>query len=172
MADQERIARLAKQIGDEVRKDQPQLLTEADALVVRRKGAAELHAVCAAFVASVNRLLSPPILELTPPEYVADAFRETGANLFQLNAQGRIIQIVFGSTRDTFSTEKFLIPYVLEGEVRAYNQELLERMQVRTQALFFCLEDNRSSWRYFDYLQGRSGVFNQDQLVTLLERLV
>jgi len=172
MADDQRIARLAQQIGNEIRKEQPLLLTEPEAIERRRQGAAELHAICAAFAASVNRLLSPPVLELTPPVYSPAEFRESGPNVFQLNAQGRIIQIVFARTRDTFSTEKFLIPYILEGEVRAYNQEMLERTQVRNQALFFCLEEKHDNWRYFDWIQGRSGVFTAELLVTLLERLV
>jgi len=128
--------------------------------------------VCADFVASVNRLLTPSVLELTPAKYSAETFRESGINLIQLSAQGRIIQIAFEGTRQRFSTEKFLIPYILEGEVRAYNQEMLERSQIRSQALFYCLEEKGNRWHYFEWLHGRTGAFGRDQLVSLLERLV
>src|SRR5579863_1405609 len=121
MAENDRIARLAKQIGNEIKKEQPLLLTEAEVLALRRKAAVELYAICDEFVSSVNRHLSPPALELTPPKYEQQNFHASGMNLFQLNAQGRIIQIAFQATRDNFSTEKLLIPYILEGEVRAYN---------------------------------------------------
>ena len=172
MAEQDRITRLAKLIDSGVKKDQHLLLTEIEVVSLRRQGAIELHSICADFVASVNRRLSPPVLDLSPPEYAAEMFRESGVNLLQVNAQGRIIQIVFQATPAISSTEKFRIPYILEGEVRSFNQEMLERTQIRSQALFFCLKENRSSWRYFEWLHGRTGAFDRDQLVSLLERLV
>jgi hypothetical protein len=169
---EDRIARLAKLIDSDIRKDQPLLLTDSEVIGLRRKGAMELHSICADFVASVNRQLSPPVLELSPSEYSAEMFRESGVNIFQINAQGRILQIAFEATREIFSTEKFRIPYILEGEVRAFNQEMLERTQIRSQALFFCLEPSRNTWHYFEWLQGRTGTFGRDQLVSQLERLV
>jgi hypothetical protein len=161
MAEQDPITRLAKQIDNLTKKDQHLLLTENEVVGLRRQGAFELYSICADFVASVNQLLSPAVLELTPPEYAAEMFRESGVNLIQIEA-----------TREIFSTEKFRIPYVLEGEVRAYNQEMLERTQVRSQALFLCLEEKRNTWHYFEWLNGRTGAFGRDQLVRLLERLV
>jgi hypothetical protein len=136
MAEQDRITRLAKQIDSDVKKDHHLLLTDVEVTSLRRQGASELHSICADFVASVNRQLSPPVLELSPPEYAAEMFRESGVNLIQVNAQGRIIQITVAATPGIFSTSKFRIPYILEGEVRAYNQEMLERTQIRSQALF------------------------------------
>jgi hypothetical protein len=172
MAEEERIARLAKQIGDEIRKDRHLLFTESEVFELRRQGAVELHSICADFAASVNRFLSPPVLELAPPEYAPEMFRNSGANLIQLNAHGRIVQIAFESTPEKFSTKKFLIPYILEGEVRAYNREMLERTQVRSQALFLCIEDSRTTWHYYEWSNGRTGAFGRDQLVSLLERIV
>lgn len=172
MDDEDRIARLAKRIDTDVRQRQHLHLTEVEVNTLRSQGAMALHSICAAFVASVNRQLSPPVLELSPPEYTAAMFRESGANLIQVNAQGRIIQLVFERTAAIFSTEKFRIPYILEGEVHAYNQEMLERTRVRSLALFYCLEEPTNAWRYFDWLSGRTGVFGGDQLVSLLERLV
>jgi len=172
MAEEDRIARLAKQIDNDIRKDQPLFLTESEVINLRRQGAMELHSICVDFVASLNRMLSPPVVELSPPEYSAELFRESGVNLIQVNTRGRIIQIAFEATREIFSTEKFRIPYILEGEVRAYNQEMLERTQIRTQALFYCLEESRNTWHYFEWLHGRTGAFGRDQLVSLLERLV
>ena len=172
MAEHDHIARLAKLIDSDIRKDKHLRLTEIEVVGLRRQGAIDLHSICADFVASVNRQLSPPVLELSPPEYAAEMFRESGVNLMQVNAQGRIIQIAFEATPAISSTEKFRIPYVLEGEVRVYNQEMLERTQIRSQALFFCIEENRNNWRYFEWLHGRTGVFDRDQLMSLLERLI
>ena len=172
MARDDRIARLAQQIGSLARKDELLLLNEAEVLDLRRKGACELHSICADFVASVNGLLSPAVLELTPPEYAPEMFRESDVNLIQVNAQGRIVQVVFEATREIFSTEKFRIPYILEGEIRTYNQEMLERIRIHSQALFFCVEETRTTWRYFEWRHGSTGVFSRDLLVSLLERLV
>ena len=172
MKDDERITRLARQIGSEVKKDHHLLLKKPEVLELRRQGATEIYAICADFVGSVNRRMTMPILELTPPEFTSEMFRESGPNLFHVNAQGRILQIVIEATREKFSTEKFLIPYILEGEVRAYNQEMLERTQIRSQALFYCIEEKGNRWHYFEWLHGRSGAFVQAQLVSLLERIV
>lgn len=172
MAEEDRIARLAKQIDNDVRKDQPLFLTAIEVVGLRRQGAIELHSICAEFVAPVNRMLSPPVVELSPPEYAPEMFRGSGVNLIQVNTRGRIIQMAFEATREVFSTDKFRIPYILEGEVRAYNQDMLERTQIRTQALFYCPEESRDTWHYFEWLHGRTGAFGRDQLVSLLERLV
>ena len=172
MAQDDRIARLAQQLGSLTRKDEHRLLKEAEIVDLRRKGACELHSICSEFVASVNRLLSPAVLELTPPEYAPEIFRASGVNLIQINAQGRIIQIAFEATRELVSTERFRTPYILEGEVRTYNQEMLERVQIHSQALFFCVEESKTAWRYFEWRRGSTGVFNRELLVTLLERLV
>jgi hypothetical protein len=172
MTEEERITRLAKLIDSDIRKDQPLRLTEIGVLDLRRKGAMELHAICADFVVSVNCQLSAPVLELSPAEYSAEMFRESGVNLIQINAQGRILQIAFEATREISSTQKFRVPYILEGEVRAFNQEMLERTQILSQALFFCLEPKGNTWHYFEWLHGRTGAFGRDQLVSLLERLV
>lgn len=172
MTEQDRIARLAKLIDSNIKKDQHLRLTEADIASLRPKAATQLYSICAGFVATVNRQLSEPVLELSPPEYSEEMFHESRVNLFQLNAQGRIIQVVFKSTSTIFSTEKFKIPYTLEGEIRAYNQEMLERTQIRSLGLFFCLEVGSNTWRYFDWLHGRTALFMDDQLAGLLERLV
>jgi hypothetical protein len=148
MAEHDHIARLAKLIDSDIRKDKHLLLTEIEVVGLRRQGAIELHSICADFVASVNLQLSPPVLELSPPEYAAEMFRESGVNLMQVNAQGRIIQIAFEAT--PVSTEKFRIPYILEGEVRAFNQEMLDRTQIRSQALFFCLDEAGNTWRHVE----------------------
>ena len=84
MAEHDHIARLAKLIDSDIRKDKHLLLTEIEVVGLRRQGAIELHSICADFVASVNRQLLPPVLELSPPEYGAEMFRESGVNLMQV----------------------------------------------------------------------------------------
>jgi hypothetical protein len=77
-------------------------------------------------------------------------FREAGVNLIRIGSQGREMQITSEATPQLVSDAKFLIPYVLEGEVRAYNQRMLERFEIRSRSLFFCLEEHNAGWRFFD----------------------
>jgi hypothetical protein len=172
MSEDERIARLAKQIDSEIKKDHHLLLGETDILKLHREGAVALYAICADFVASINNVLSAPAVELVPANYTASLFRDSGLNLFQINTQGRIVQVAFQPTREKFSTEKFRIPYILEGEVRAYNQQMLERTQIHSRALFYCLQEQGNTWHYYEWLQGRTGTFGRSELVNLFERLI
>jgi len=139
--------------------------------VLRRRGACELHSICAGFVSSVNDKLSQATLDLSPSVYAAEMFRESGANLIRIGSQGREMQITFGAPRQLVSTEKFLIPYVLEGELRTFNQRMLERFEIRSQPLFFCLENDNAGWRFFDWRTRRTGPVDGELLVDLMGRL-
>jgi hypothetical protein len=164
------IGRLARQI-DASRKAE-HFQTSGDAVgEVRRQGAGELHRICAEFVADVNRRLSGQPLEVSPPVFAEAGFRETGANVIQISSQGRAVQIVFQSPAEPVSTEKFLIPYVLEGELRAYNQKMLERSEIRSHMLFYCVENETASWRYFDWRTRSTGVLRAEWLARLMEPL-
>jgi len=172
MTPDDRIARLAQRIETRSRQDEHQLLRAAEVAALRRQGAGQLHAICADFADSVNRLLPRAVLELAPPEYAADLFREPGVNLMQIAAEGRLVQISFQATSDLYSTEKFLTPYILDGEVRTYNQEMLERVEVQSQALFFCVEHSGNAWRFVDWRTNATGFLDRQFLVSLFERLV
>ena len=138
MAQDDAIARLARQIDATHRAER--FLVRADQIAnLRRLGACELHRLCDEFVSSVNGKLSEAVLDLSPPTYSPDFFRESGSNLIQISSQGRQMQIVFEATSQLVSTEKFALPYVLEGEVRTYNQRMLERMDIRSLLIFFCV---------------------------------
>ena len=169
---EERLRRLARQIEALAQKDERLLEKARDIAALRRRAACELHAVCAGFVRSLNGLLPQAVLELAPPEFPPETFRDPGMNLIQINAQGRIVQIAFESTPELVSTEHFKTPYVLEGEVRAYNQEMLERIETENQLLFFCLEKEGNVWRVFDRRAYHTSLFNEEYLVGLMERLV
>jgi hypothetical protein len=167
MRQDDAIARLARQI-DATEKAERLLASAEQIAALRRRGACELHHICSDLVASVNRSLSAARLELAPPEYSGEAFRDAGANLMQISSQGRQLQIVFQSPAGLSSTEKFLIPYVLEGELRAYNQQMLERFDVRSLMIFYCVENEIASWRFFDWRTRSTGPFSVDLLVNLI----
>ena len=56
------------------------------------------------------------------------------------------------------STEDFRVPYTLEGSVRAFNQDLLNKDLIEEQLVFYTIEKTRSLWRFFDPRTYRSGT--------------
>lgn len=170
MPQDDAITRLARQI-DATSRIERHTMDPTVVADLRRRGASELHRICSEFVASVNHALADSMLELSPSEYAPEMFRESGPNLVQISSQGRQMQITFSASPQPVSTEKFLVPYVLEGEVRTYNQKMLERLEIRNQLLFFCIEAGEVSWRYFDWRSARTGRVDRTLLVNLMEPL-
>jgi len=167
-----RFKRLARNIDALAEKDEGFLRHAREIATLRRTAAASLYAICSGFVDSVNRLLSRSEVVLDPPEFSPDAFQEDGKNLFQINVQGRILQIEFETAAELISTEDLRIPYTLQGVVRAFNQELLDRSLIEEQLLFYTLEKDKKMWRYFDTRTYHSGPFDQDYLISLMEQLI
>jgi hypothetical protein len=167
-----RLKRLAQNIDALAARDQNLLNHGREIAALRRRAAAELHSICAEFVASLNRLLSREAVTLDPPDFGEAAFREEGRNLIQIHVRGRVLQIEFGGTPDLVSTEEFRIPYTMEGSVRAFNQELLDKEIIEEQLLFYTLEKEKKWWRFFDARTYRSGPFDQEYLVSLMEQLI
>ncbi|MBZ5581949.1 MAG: hypothetical protein LAQ30_07030 [Acidobacteriia bacterium] len=167
-----RLTRLAAQIDALAEKDEKTIEESRRIAALRCSAAAELHRACSDFVASVNALLKRTVIALDPSEYSERAFREDGPNLIQINARGRVLEVEFAATAGMLSTEDFRIPYTLEGAVRAFNQELLEKAAIEEQLLFFTVEKHRALWRFFDARTYRSGPFDREYLMTLMERLI
>ena len=167
-----RIKRLAHSIDALAEKDQSSLRHAHEIAALRRTAAAGLYAICSGFVSSLNALLSRCEMVLDPPEFSPDAFKDEGANLFQINVQGRILQVEFEASPELISTEDLRIPYTLQGAVRAFNQELLDRSLIEEQLLFYTLEKDRKMWRFFDARTYHSGPFDQEYLASLMEQLL
>jgi hypothetical protein len=170
MSQDDAAAKLARRI-DATRKAERFLVNADEIVTLRRRGACELHRICAEFVSSVNSNLSEAALDLSPGTYAPETFRESGVNLIQIGSQGREMQIAFEAPAQLVSTEKFLVPYVLEGEVRAYNQQMLERFEVRSLLIFFCVEKETTGWRLFDWRTRRTGPVDRELLAGLMEPL-
>ena len=96
----------------------------------------DLYAICADFVGSVNRLLARMEVELDPPGFGSSSFQDDTVNLVQINVRGRILQVAFSATAELISTEDFRVPYTLQGTIRAFNQELLEKDIIEEQLIF------------------------------------
>lgn len=170
MAQDDVIGRLARQI-DATWKSEQRLVNPDHVATLRRQGACELHRMCAEFVTAVNDRLSEMMLELSPPTYSPEMYREPGVNLMQISSQGRQLQIAFEAPTQLASTEKFAVPYVLEGEVRTYNQKMLERFDIRSHLIFFSVEKENARWHFFDWRTRHSGQFDRELLVSLMEPL-
>ncbi|MGH9659504.1 MAG: hypothetical protein ACRD96_13230 [Bryobacteraceae bacterium] len=168
----DRLRKLASRIDTLIEKDDLLARRAQEISGLRQRAALELHGICSVFVSSINTLLQKTKLEIDPAVYAPDSFRESGANVFQINVRGRIVMIEFSAPDELVTTENFRVPYVLEGAVRCFNQELLERERIEEQLLFFCLEKHRNAWRFFDARTYHSGLFDQEYLVALMERLV
>lgn len=167
-----RLKRLAENIDALEEKDQGLLRRAREIAALRQAAASDLYAICADFVGSVNRLLSRAEVELDPPGYGATSFQEELINLVQINVRGRILQVAFSATPELVSTEDFRVPYTLEGTVRAFNQELLDKDIIEEQLIFYTLEEHKRMWRFFDARTYRSGPFDQEYLIGLMEQLL
>jgi len=170
--DEDRLARLARELDEMAVRDEERLAEEALLAVRRKESAFELYVMCSNFVRNVNALTERMKLDLSPPEYARDSFQESGPNIFQINAAGRVLQIAFEAADPPVSTEAFLTPYTIEGAVRWYNQESLEGQGIHEHYLFLCLEGDELVWTYFDPQTHRQGVFDEDYLTEHLEELV
>ncbi len=170
--EEKRLRRLADRIESLTQVDRQRVEQAHEVEATRRHAACGLHATCAAFVADLNRLLTAPQVEFDPPSYSPESFQLDGPNLFQINIRGRILQIEFEAGEKPVSTEEFRVPYVLEGAVRCFNQELLDREAIEEHLLFYCLEKKRNNWRFFDPRTYRTGILDSDYLMSMLEKLV
>jgi len=167
-----RLKRLAANIDALAEKDAGSLRRAREIASLRSAATSELYAICSDFVRAVNRLVQQGEVIIDPPEYSEAAFHDEGSNLIQINVRGRILQVQFKTTPELVSTEDFRIPYTLEGFVRAFNQELLDKDIIEEQLIFFTLERGRKMWRFFDPRTYRSGPFDQEYLISLMEQLI
>ena len=117
-------------------------------------------------------MLERSAVDLDPPVVGRDSFQEDTTNLIQINVRGRILQVAYRATGDLISTEDFRVPYTLEGTVRAFNQELLDKDLIEEQLIFFTLEKDKKMWRFFDARTYRSGPFDVEYLIGLMEQLI
>ncbi len=163
---------LARKIESVARLDQQRVRQTKEYARLRSRAAVVLHQICKELVGGLNQHLAEPLVELSPAEYSAETFQDGGANVFQINVSGRIVHLEFRSTETLTSTEKFAVPYILEGSVRAFNQELLELSVVSEQLLFCTIQRDELNWVWFDPRSQRSAGLDQARLIRLLDRLM
>lgn len=167
-----RLKRLAESIDALTEKDESSMRHAREVREIRRAAAAEIYGICSNFVTAVNGLLSRGEVVLDPAAFSMGSFQEDSANLIQMNVRGRILQVEFEATGEMVSTEDFRVPYTLQGSVRAFNQALLDKDIIEEQLIFYTLEKHTKMWRFFDARTYRSGPFDQEYLISLMEQLL
>jgi hypothetical protein len=168
----DRLSRLAEAIESASLRDRQHILEAERIDRLRASGAADLYGICRELVDALNSKLTDPAVVLDPPVYSRENFEDGGANLFQINLRGRLLQIGFASTDELISTEDFRSPYILNGSVRSYNQELLDRQAMEEHNIFYCLEGEAGRWYFSDCRAYRNGKLTSDFLARGLERLL
>lgn len=168
----DRLSRLAASI--EALGDRDQKLIDDNRAVdrMRVEGAVELYAICRRFVDSLNSMLSQPAVLLSPGAYSAQSFDDNGANLLQINLRGRLLQIEFNATDELYESDDFRIPYILRGAVRSFSQKFLDANSIDEQMIFYCPENGRARWYFFDGRTYRSGALNEEFLASEMEKLI
>lgn len=168
----DRLKRLAANIDLLTEKDEGLMRHAHEITALRHAAGAELYRVCWEFVESVNALLAHPAVKIDPRGPDQWAFRDEGLNFIQINVRGRILQVEYKASAELISTEEFRVPYTLAGTVRAFNQELLDKDLIEEQMLFYTVERHRRMWRFFDARTYRSGAFDREYLIALMEQVL
>jgi hypothetical protein len=169
---EDRVKRLAARMDRLAEQDELLVARMKRVESARRIGAVQLYQLCAHLVRELNTLVTRFRIEIAPDSWTNDTFRDTGVNILQINANGRLIQVAFQATDKLVSSENYLTPYIIEGSVRWFNQELLDGRGIEEEQVFLCWDDRTGSrWRWQDPKTRRSGVFDLDHLMGLLERL-
>ena len=127
----DRLTRLATAIEALGARDEKLIAESRRVEGLRLQGAMQLHRLCRTFVDGLNARLSQPSVVLSPGVLEETNFDDTGANLFQINLRGRLLQFEFQAMADLYGNDDFKLPYVLRGAVRLFNQELLRSPQPR-----------------------------------------
>jgi hypothetical protein len=167
-----RLKRLAASIDLLTEKDEGLMRHAHEIYALRQAAGAELYRFCWDFVESVNALLAHPVVEIEPREPAQWEFRDEELNFIQINVRGRILQVEYKAPAELISTEEFRVPYTLAGSVRAFSQELLEKDLIEEQLLFYTVEQQSRMWRFFDARTYRSGAFDREYLISLMEQVL
>ncbi len=168
----ERFRRLASRIEELRRKDERTHQHRIDVQRQRIEGAARLWQVCRDFADHLNTYVEQDRLELSPPDPPTEITEDSQVQLL-LNVRGRIVLLEIRVPGTLVAAENFRKPYILEGEIRFFNQETLEEDRVEEHGIFFCpAEDHGGAWLYWNGRTYRSGRVDEDYLAGLLEQII
>jgi hypothetical protein len=169
---EERFRKLAGRIEELRRKDEEAFESRRRVLEARRTAVQRLWDTCRNFSDLLNGYIGETRVVLTPPE-PPEEYDEDRPTQFVLNARGRILLLELRVPSHLVSRENFNKPYIFEGDIRFFNQELLESERVEEHSLFFCPgEGDSGEWVFFNGRSYKSGVVDVDYLASLLEQIL
>ncbi len=169
---EERLRRLARRLSSLAQQDAARTRRATEIAALRRRAACELYELCAALVSELNALAEGVQLVLSPETFDAQSFHDEQLNLFQIQVNGRIVQISFECTDTLTSSEQIAQPYTLYGSVRWFNQDMIERDEVQEHQLFYVVDQRDRGWRWYDPMLHRIGVFDDEYLGGLIDALI
>lgn len=167
-----RLRRLAERLDELPAKDLARIQKEQELERRQREGASDLYQMLRTLVDSLNRLMQHLVIDLTPDTFDSDSLYTASGALFQVNASGRILQVLLQATPGGASTEHFRQPYIIEGRLRWFNQELLDRQEIRENHLYYVVEAESGAWRYYNAHRHRTGHADLEYLAEILEELI
>ncbi len=178
MAD-ERFRRLAQKIQELRRKDEAAHSRANEIARQRGEAARELYDICQRFAERLNSYVREDRLELIPAEFPEDQAEGDHSQLM-LNVRGRVLLIALEAPGTLVSTDNFRKPYILQGEIRFFNQELLNEARVEEHGIYFCPGEGpknpgggrRGAWLYWNGRNYKSGPVDEEYLAGLLEQLM
>jgi hypothetical protein len=176
---EDRIRRLARKIEDLRRKDESSAMRRREIGRQRLEAARQLHSVCQCFVGKINELIKEDQMSLVPGDFSGETTEDCRWQ-YMLNVRGRVLLIDLEPPPSLVSTELFRKPYIMQGEVRFFNQELLDDSRVEEHGLFFCpgegLKDasgrRQGAWLFWNGRSYKSGPVDDAYLAELMEQLM
>ncbi len=169
---EDRLTKLARNLDRVAEKDLSRIAREKEIEELRRQAAVRLHEICRNLVSSINGKVKLVQLELSPAGFDAAEFHDAAVHLFQMNAAGRVVQLSFRGTEPLVSTYELKTPYTLEGSIHWFNQEMLDRDEMKEHLLYYCLDRKGNQWRYQDTRTHKTGDVDEEYLVGLLEQII
>ena len=167
-----RLKKLADSIDALVEKDTRAIEAARNVEAKRVLAAVELHRIFRRFVDTVNALATKASLTLDPEEFDESMFLDSDQNFFQIHVRGRILLVTFGPPVENVSTENFREPYILEGMVRCFNQELLEHESIEEHQIFYCINGGAGGWRFSKAPTYQTGPVDDGYLASVFETLL
>lgn len=138
----------------------------------RTEGIRRLWEICRLFAEHLNSYVGEDRLELSPADPPQEISDDTQVQLL-LNVRGRVLLLDIRPPNSLVAAENFKKPYILEGEVRFFNQELLEDDRVEEHGVFFCPSEGQDgAWLYWNGRTYKSGRVDEDYLAGLLEQIL
>jgi hypothetical protein len=176
---EDRFRRLAQKIEALRRKDENANSRRIQVASQRLEAVRELHSTCLRFTEHLNKLIQHDRVELSPPELPAQIDSDCRMQ-FMLNVRGRVLLIDLEAPAALVSTDLFRKPYILQGEVRFFNQEFLEDARVEEHGLYYCPGEGpkgtdghrRGAWLFWNGRNYKSGSVDEEYLAGLMEELM